>query len=162
MMGAHVSTLMVVALLHFCSPIPALNAVAPSDGIAVTQNKPYGGGPRRTLDVYAPRDARSAPVVVFFYGGGWETGSKAMYRFVGAALAARDVVVVIPDYRLHPEVRFPAFMDDAAAAVAWTRANAADFGGDPRRLFLMGHSAGGHIAALLALDPEYLQSVGMA
>ena len=99
---------------------------------------------------------------MFFYGGGWSSGSKAMYRFVGAGLAARGILVVIPDYRLYPEVRFPAFMDDAAAAVAWARANAAKYGGDPHRLFLMGHSAGGQIAALLALDPSYLGSVGLA
>jgi acetyl esterase/lipase len=85
-----------------------------------------------------------------------------MYRFVGAALAARGVMTVIPDYRLYPEVRFPAFMNDAAAAVAWTNANAARFGGDPHRLFLMGHSAGAQIAALLALDGSYLRADGLS
>jgi acetyl esterase/lipase len=84
-----------------------------------------------------------------------------MYRFLGASLAARGVVVVIPDYRLHPAVRFPAFMDDGAAAVAWAHMNAARFGGDPSRLFLMGHSAGAQIATLLALDPEYLRAAGL-
>ena len=156
-------TLMVVLLLHFCSPTAALNALAPRDGIALTRDIAYADGPRRTLDVYAPRPAAPPlPVLVFFYGGGWTSGAKEMYRFVGAGLAARGLVVVIPDYRLYSDVRFPAFMDDAAAAVAWTHANAATFGGDPHRLFLMGHSAGGQIAALLALDAGFLRSVGLS
>jgi acetyl esterase/lipase len=162
-MGAQPAVLLTVLLLHFCSPIMALNAMAPRDGITVTQGIAYAEGPRHELDVFRPtHGAMSAPTVVFFYGGGWETGDRAMYRFVGAALAARGVVVVIPDYRLHPAVQFPAFMDDAAAAVAWVHANAARFGGDPHRLFLMGHSAGAQIATLLALDPEYLRAAGLA
>src|SRR5580692_7121358 len=107
-----------------CSPAALLNAIAPRDGVTITRDLEYQDGPRHRLDVYAPA-AAAAPVVVFFYGGGWESGSKDMYRFVGAALAARGVMVVIPDYRVYPEVRFPAFMNDAAAAVAWTHANAA-------------------------------------
>jgi acetyl esterase/lipase len=155
--------LLAVLLMHMCSPVGTLNALAPMGAVSVVRDLPYAAGPRHGLDVYAPRQPiAGAPVLVFFYGGGWETGAKAMYRFVGASLAQRGVVVVIPDYRLHPAVRFPAFMDDAAAAVAWTRANAARFGGDPHRLFLMGHSAGGQIAALLALAPDYLASVHLS
>jgi acetyl esterase/lipase len=160
-MSTPVTTLLAVLLLHACSPIGALNALAPRDGISVTRDIAYAEGPRHTLDVYAPRHGVRAPVVVFFYGGGWQTGDRAMYRFVGAALAARGVMVVIPDYRLHPEVRFPGFMEDGAAAVAWAYHNAARFGGDPRRLFLMGHSAGAHIATLLALDRAYLRAAGL-
>jgi acetyl esterase/lipase len=150
-------------LLTACSPTAVLNAMAPRDGVTVTRDVAYADGARGTLDIYAPRaSAAPAPVVVFFYGGGWVSGSKNMYRFVGATLAARGVMTVIPDYRLYPQVRFPAFMQDAAAAVAWTRANAARFGADPNRLFLMGHSAGGQIAALLALDGSYLRADGMS
>src|ERR1700744_331044 len=96
-------------LLSACSPTAVLNAVAPRDGVTLTRDVPYADGSRHTLDVYAPRAtaAAAAPVLVFFYGGGWEAGSKDMYRFVGAALAARGVVAVIPDYRLYPQVRFP-------------------------------------------------------
>ncbi len=156
------ATLLTVLLLHFCSPIGMLNAVAPLDGITVEQGIAYAEGPRHKLDVYGPTHGNvAAPVIVFLYGGGWETGDRAMYRFLGAALAAHGAVVFIPDYRLHPAVQFPAFMDDGAAAVAWAHANATRFGGDPHRLFLMGHSAGAQIAALLALDPEYLQAVGL-
>jgi acetyl esterase/lipase len=136
-----------------------LNALAPSDGVTVTRDIAYQDGPRHALDVYAPQSASMpAPIVVFFYGGGWVAGSKEMYRFVGAALAARGVMTVIPDYRVYPEVRFPAFMQDAAAAVAWAHANASRFGGDSQRIFLMGHSAGGQIVALLALDASYLSA----
>jgi acetyl esterase/lipase len=160
--GFHAAILLML-LISACSPTAVLNALAPRDGIAVTSDIPYGDGPRHTLDVYAPRMAAGpTPVVVFFYGGNWDSGAKAMYRFVGAALAARGVLTVIPDYRLYPQVRFPDFMYDAAAAVAWTRANAARFGGDPHRLFLMGHSAGAQIATLVALDASYLRSVDMS
>ncbi len=163
MLRASPVTLLVVLLLHFCSPTPALNALAPHDGLTLTGDIAYADGPRHTLDVYAPRPAATpAPVLVFFYGGGWSSGAKAMYRFIGAAMAARGMLVVIPDYRLHPEVSFPAFMDDMVAAVAWAHANAAKFGGDPHRLFLMGHSAGGQIAALLALDAGYLRSAALS
>lgn len=146
-----------------CSPVAALNALAPSRGI-VEQTAAYLPGPRHDLDVYAPEPGTrpaDLPVVVFFYGGGWEDGDRGMYRFVGAELAAHGIVAVIPDYRLYPDVVFPAFMQDAAQAVAWARAHAAAFGGDPHRLFLMGHSAGGQIATLLALDGEYLKAAGV-
>jgi acetyl esterase/lipase len=160
-MTTKVTTLLAVLVLHFCSPIPALNALAPREAVSLSQDIAYAEGPRHRLDVYTPRHGdTAAPIVVFFYGGGWETGDRAMYRFVGAALAAHGVMVVIPDYRLHPEVQFPAFMQDGAAAVAWAHANATRFGGDPRRLFLMGHSAGAQIATLLALDPTYLRAAG--
>jgi acetyl esterase/lipase len=143
-----------------CSPTAILNVLAPRGGVTPTRDIAYAGGPRHRLDVYAPRPGVvPAPVIVFFYGGGWVSGSKAMYRFVGATLAARGALVVIPDYRLYPQVRFPAFVQDAAAAVAWTRANISRFGGDSHQLFLMGHSAGAQIATLLALDDAYLRSV---
>jgi acetyl esterase/lipase len=154
---------MLILPLSACSPTSVLNAMAPRGSVTVTHDVAYADGARRTLDVYAPRASGApAPVAVFFYGGGWETGSKDMYRFVGATLAARGVITVIPDYRLYPRVRFPAFMRDAAEAVAWTRSNAGRFGGDANRLFLIGHSAGGQIATLLALDDSYLRADGMA
>ena len=129
----------------------------------IAQDLAYGATPRLKLDIYAPatRDKEQFAIVVFFYGGGWESGDRSLYRFVGASLAAQGVVTVVPDYRVYPEVRFPAFMDDAAQAVAWAHAHAADFGGDPQRLFLMGHSAGGQIATLLALDGRYLRNAGI-
>lgn len=137
------------------SPLRALNAFAPGD-FQVTHDIAYGPGPRELLDIYAPRHATGAPVVVFFYGGSWQWGSRAIYRFVGAALASHGVVTVIPDYRVYPETVFPGFLADAAAAVSWAHAHAVRFGGDPDRLFLMGHSAGAYIAAMLTLDPTWL------
>jgi acetyl esterase/lipase len=162
MRGLPATIMPLVLALSACSPTAVLNAIAPRDGVTVTRDVAYQDGSRHRLDVYAPLpSATPAPVVVFFYGGGWESGSKEMYRFVGAALAARGVMTVIPDYRLYPEVRFPAFMEDAAAAVAWAHDNATRLGGDPHRLFLMGHSAGGQIATLLALDGSYLRAAGL-
>lgn len=108
------------------------------------------------LDVYTPAHATHAPVVVFFYGGTWVRGEREWYRFVGTALAAHGVVTVIPDYRKYPQVTLDGFMQDAASAVAWTHAHAAELGGAPDDVFVMGHSAGGQIAALLATDPEWL------
>lgn len=117
----------------------------------------YGEKARQRLDVYSPR-AADRPIVVFFYGGSWSMGQRSQYAFVGAALAAHGYVTVIPDYRLYPEVRFPEFMQDGAQAVAWTQQHAREFGGDPDRIVLMGHSAGAHLAALLALNDAYLES----
>jgi acetyl esterase/lipase len=130
--------------------------------IAFTRSIAYAKGARHTLDVCRPKTATAAPVVVFFYGGGWRSGSKAMYRYVAKALARRGYVAVVPDYRMYPEVRYPDFLDDGARAVRWAKDNAHKFGGDPEKLFLMGHSAGAHIAAMLAIDASWLEKVGLA
>jgi len=122
----------------------------------------YGEDSRQRLDVFSPKNAQGSPVVVFFYGGSWTMGRKSQYAFVGAALAARGYVTVIPDYRLYPEVKFPAFVQDGAKAVAWVERHAREFGGDPDRIVLMGHSAGAHTAALLALDGAYLEREGVS
>jgi acetyl esterase/lipase len=124
---------------------------------------PYADGERHKLDVYRPRGAAGAgaPVIVFFYGGSWQSGAKGTYRLLAATLAGRGYVVVVPDYRLYPEVRFPDFLTDGAKALRWTRYNIAAFHGDARRLFVMGHSAGAYIAAMLALDGEWLKEDGL-
>jgi acetyl esterase/lipase len=115
-----------------------------------------------SLDVYRPRaGAGSAPVLVFFYGGSWERGARAQYRFVGRRLAEQGVLVVVPDYRKAPQPSFPGFMHDAADAVRWAREHAAEWGGDTSRLFLGGHSAGAQIAALLGTDARYLDARGL-
>ena len=124
----------------------------------------YGKAPRQRLDVYAPENRPGAvrPVIVYFYGGSWQAGQRTDARGIARALAARGVVTVTPDYRVYPETIFPGFVDDAAAAVRWTRDHASQYGGDPRRIIVMGHSAGAHIAALLATDPRYLAAHGMS
>jgi acetyl esterase/lipase len=127
----------------------------------------YGAHSRQRLDVYRPKDhgdqgnrGGARPIVVFWYGGSWERGRKEQYRFVGAALAEAGYVAVMPDYRVYPEVRFPQFIDDGAAALAWVARHAAEIGGDPRRIYLAGHSAGAHIAAMLAYDATRLAAAG--
>ena len=137
----------------------AVNARQPKGDTVAHQGIPFQGD--LSLDVYSPKDASHAPVVVFFYGGSWSSGKRQWYRWVGESLAARGMVVVIPDYRTWPKARLDGFMDDAAHAVAWSKTQVAGYGGDPSRMFIMGHSAGAHIAALLATDKRWLNSVGM-
>lgn len=121
----------------------------------------YGTDPRQRLDIIEPRGRGRHPVVIFWYGGSWSEGRKADYRFVGVALAERGIVAVIPDYRLYPEVTFPAFEEDGANAVAWVERHIQAYGGDPHHLVLMGHSAGGHTAAFLAFNHEFLRRFGV-
>src|ERR1700730_6764996 len=125
---------------------------------------PYGADPQQRLDVYVPRRVSAAPrpVVVFWHGGRWKFGDKADYRFVGAALAELGYVAVLPNYRHYPSVKLPGFMEDAARASRWASENAAEFGADAGRLYVMGHSAGAHMAALVTLDPRYFAAAGQA
>ncbi|MEQ8815668.1 MAG: alpha/beta hydrolase [Thalassobaculum sp.] len=155
--------LLALALLPACSGADLLNALVPDEGYRVIRDLRYAAGPRRGADVYIPDGAdpgSPAPVVVFLYGGGWHSGSRDDYRFVGEALASRGFVAVIPDYRLYPEVRWPAFLEDSAAAVAWTRAGADGNLRPGRPVLLAGHSAGAYNAAMLTLDPQWLAAVG--
>jgi acetyl esterase/lipase len=139
-----------------------LNAVEPKFGVVTTHDVIYRPGPRGGLDVYRPRQANgSTPVVVFLYGGGWDQGAKADYAFIGDALASKGFVAFIPDYRLYPEVRWPAFLQDNANAIRWVHDHAAEFGGDPGKLFLVGHSAGAYNAVMLSLDRRWLAAVGL-
>ena len=145
-----------------CSATTLLNALVSVGQLDVRNAVAYGEHPRQKLDVYVPRAAAPGPrpLVIFFYGGSWQTGERGQYLFVAEAIASLGAVAVVPDYRVYPEVVFPAFLDDAAMAVAWSRKHAREFGADPDHVFLMGHSAGAHIAAMLALDPQYLERVG--
>jgi acetyl esterase/lipase len=157
--------LLAAPLLAACSPLRAISALSSTAHLEATQGVAYGAHPRQQLDLYVPERNgadTAAPIVVFFYGGAWQRGNRADYAFVGSFLAAQGIIAVIPDYRLYPEVGFPDFVHDGAAAVAWVTRNIADFGGDPSRIVLMGHSAGAHIAALLALDAHYLEQAGVS
>lgn len=152
------------ALLSGCSGAAVLNAVAGKDHQG-RQDIAYGSDPRQKLDVYQPLAGKRPappPVVVFFYGGSWSRGERADYRFVGEALASAGAVVVIPDYRLSPGVRYPEFVRDSAAAVAWAFDHAAELGGSPDNVVVMGHSAGGYNAAMVALDRRWLDAAGLA
>ncbi|MGY2266316.1 alpha/beta hydrolase [Pseudomonas sp. SDO5561_S422] len=158
-----VFTLAIATLLAACSPIKVLNALTPTSTFTKTSAIAYGDDPRQKLDIYRPVTALpDAPVVVFFYGGSWNSGSKDDYGFVGEALASRGIVVVIADYRLYPQVRYPRFLQDGAQAVAWAYQHSAEYGGDPRKLYVMGHSSGAYNAAMLALDPQWLAGVGLS
>lgn len=148
-------------LLAACSGQFWVNTLVPRWGYDRHSDIAYGDQPRQQLDIYTPdKPAAGRPVVVFFYGGSWQTGNKDGYRFVGEALASRGITAVLPDYRLYPQVKFPTFVDDGAAAVAWTRAHIADYGGNACHLFVAGHSAGAHIAAMLATNATYLDDAG--
>ena len=126
------------------------------DGVA------YGDGARNKLDIYAPEQRGApAPVVFFIYGGGWSRGERAEYEFVGRALASRGFVAVIADYRLYPEAVYPDFLEDGARALRWVQDNIANYGGDPNRLFLSGHSAGAYNAVMQALDPSFRAEFGV-
>jgi acetyl esterase/lipase len=154
----------VAALAAACSPVRAYNslALARAGDVQVTRDIAFGDHPRLKLDVYAPRAAPGLrPVLVFLYGGSWNSGDKSIYPFAGAAFADKGFVTVIPDYRLVPEVRYPAFLQDSARAVRWARDNARRFGGDPERIVLVGHSAGAYNAAMLALDHRWLSEAGL-
>lgn len=149
--------------LAACSPLVLVDALVPDTGYQRDTGISYGPEARQKLDVYRPAGPlRSKTAIVFLYGGSWKTGTRRNYRFVGQTLASRGYLVVIPDYRVYPEVRFPLFVEDAAAAVAWVHREIAARGGDPDRIVVAGHSAGAHIAALVALDRRYLRTAGVS
>ena len=156
-----VSRLALASLVAGCKRIDVLNALVPSNDVSLTRDVAYGAEPRQRLDIYQPSgkgDAR--PIVVFLYGGGWREGEKADYPFVAEPLARSGFVVVVPDYRLYPQVQFPVFVQDCAQAVAWSLAHAGSLGGHPAALSVVGHSAGAYNAAMLALDPAWLREAG--
>jgi acetyl esterase/lipase len=135
------------------------NLPAHFSDIEIKRNVPFDPAEKLALDIYRPKHASGPlPVIVFFYGGRWTYGERGEYTFAGATLAKLGYVVVIPDYRKYPAVKFPAFVEDGAASVSWVRANIASYGGIPDQIFLAGHSAGAHIGALLASDRHYLKA----
>ena len=161
-----------VALTAACSPLRVFNALVPESGFQTTHDISFAENPRNKLDLYTPRASDTPntassragarkPVVVFFYGGAWDSGDKSSYLFAAEALTSKGYVVVIPDYRLYPEVIFPTYMADAALAVKWTFDHIAQHGGDPANVFVMGHSAGAQLAALVAYDGKYLDRIGV-
>ena len=127
----------------------------------VTTDVAYGDLERQKLDLYLPAEAKSdAPVLVFFYGGSWQEGAKGDLRETAESLVAAGMIVAAPDYRLYPQVAFPAFVEDCAAAVARVRAMLGKIDGR-HRLFIGGHSAGAFNAAMLAADKHYLADAGV-
>ncbi len=150
---------MTLSLLAACSGTSVLNTLNNANGYRSEQDVAYGDHPRHKLDIYHPRENDRQCLVVFVYGGSWEEGSKGDYGFVGAALARRGYTVVIPDYRLYPEVTFPAFVEDIALALASEPVQGL---AASRQRVMMGHSAGAMQAGLVSYDPRYLQAVGLS
>lgn len=159
--------LIVAALFPMLSAcVSSLNHLAAGHDLTVAHDVKYGSDARQGMDVYTLRNAephagKGRPMVVFLYGGSWQEGNKESYAFVAAALTRHGYVTFVPDYRVYPQARYPDFVDDAAHAVAYARAHAAQYGADPSRLFLVGHSAGSYMVAMLALDPRWLGAVGL-
>ena len=147
-----------------CAPLALINGLVPGDTYRAERGIAYGPLERQRLDLYLPAasatDPAGAPVIVFFYGGNWNSGARGDYLFAGEAFASQGFVTVLADYRLYPEVKFPDFLNDSARAFAWVEKNIARFGGDPRRIVLAGHSAGAYNAAMLAFNPAYLRAAG--
>jgi acetyl esterase/lipase len=152
-----IASLLMVILLSACSALQVISSTSPSSHYQKTEGIRYSEGERGRLDLYEPKAlSPDAPTVVFFYGGGWRNGSRGKYEFVASALTRAGFRVVIPDYRIYPEVQFPEFMIDGARAVAWTERFLEESGATVTEIYLMGHSAGAQIAALLATDRRYL------
>lgn len=156
---------LVGSLAAACSPLGMLNTLGPRDrGVRrVARDLEYGPNSRQRFDIYAPSaesPTSPLPALVFFYGGGWDSGSRDLYGWAAQALAAQGFVVAVPDYRLVPEVLFPVFIQDAAAATARVADVVAQYGGDPDRLGVIGHSAGAHLAMMITLDRRYMEAVG--
>ena len=145
-------------------PLAAIDLLTPHSGTRAFADLTYGPHGGQRLDLYLPDGvATSAPksAVVFFHGGRWSFGRKEEYRFVAQALGARGHAVAVCDYRKYPAVRFPAFVEDGAAAIAWALRHLPRYGIDPGLIFLMGHSAGAHIAALATMDQRYGSALGI-
>ena len=157
------SLLLLVGLLSLsaCTAvgIKVANAPVPFFDGNIVRDIVFDEESTQTLDIYIPDQATEErlPVVIFFYGGRWTNGEKEDFAFVGTALAEKGFIVVIPDYRKYPDVRFPTFVEDGADAVSWVHENIEDYRGKPDMLFLSGHSSGAHIASLLIVDERYLK-----
>lgn len=148
--------------------LDVINKIIPATGLRVTRNVPFGLHPRQKMDIYRPAAknctgslGEALPVIVYIYGGLWQFGDRHDYEFLAGTLARQGFVVVVPDYRIFPDVIFPRFFDDKAAAVAWVLRNIATFGGDEEAVFLMGHSSGAYDVVMLALDATYLADAGV-
>lgn len=151
------------ALAVDCSPLELINDYGPQDDRArrLAHDLRYGEHPRQRLDLWGPTLDPDGPhpILVFFRGGAWRDRDRQSYVCAARALAARGFLVAVPDYRLIPEVRFPAFIEDAAASAAFVSRIATRFGGDASRLGVLGHSAGAYLSTMVALDRRYMISV---
>ncbi len=160
----HLIPVLMLLVTSSCTQVAftAVNLPSRFDDMVVVQDVAYGPEPLQKLDIYMPAGARDQPfdVIVFLYGGRWTSGTKQDYRFVGATFTDRNFVVVVPDCRKYPQVRFPDFVEDGAKALAWVYDHVGEYHGNPERIHIAGHSSGAHIGALLAADARYLAQEG--
>ena len=140
---------------------PAIHLFAEQEVNVVSDIAYYEGADadakKHKLDIYTPKGLKDFPVVFFIHGGTWSSGDRKMYGNMGQMFASQGIGVVVISYRLSPAVTHPAHIEDVARAFAWTHANIAKYGGRADRIFVAGHSAGGHLTSLLAANPEYLK-----
>lgn len=149
------------AALTACNPVGTLNRTTSLSGLTVTHNLHYGPDPRNVLDIYAPQGVANKAVVLFIHGGSWENGSKDEYVFVGESLARAGYVTAVMSYRLAPQHPYPDYVIDAASALKWLQDNAAQYGGNGQRLYVVGHSAGAFNAVDVVDDGSFLSDAGV-
>jgi acetyl esterase/lipase len=159
------SSVLVLALAGAFSfaPLQTFNVLVPKDpGVErVAQDVAYGADQRQRFDVYRPQQAGSHPLLVFVYGGGWQFGSKEHYEFAARAYAAQGFVVAVPDYRIVPNVVYPAFVEDIASAIAAAQREGKRFNADVSRTYLVGHSAGAYNVTQAVMKPGFLEAAGV-
>ncbi len=166
-LSKHLSTFllnMFAVLSTACSPVKLLNSVIPTDGYDLKEDIAYGELARQKLDIYIPKETstQKMPIVLFYYGGGWDSGKKTDYLFAAEAFTSKGYVTVIPDYRVFPEVKFPEFMQDPVSAAKWVKTHINEYGGDSDNVFIVGHSAGAHIGMMMNINTQYLQTVDLS
>jgi acetyl esterase/lipase len=154
------TSIILTAFLFSCTSLQfaLVNASLVSYEGEIVKDVSYGEHQRQALDIYIPKvEQESFPVVVFFHGGRWTEGSKEQYKFVGMTLSNMGYVVVLPNTRLYPEVKFPVFAQDAAKSLAWVYDNISQYKGN-QNLFVSGHSSGAHLGALIVADASFLDA----
>ena len=155
----------VACISSACSPIKVLNSLVPENGYELVSAVEYGTNARQKLDIYLPKATEKSTalkkVIIFYYGGNWDSGEREDYKFAAEALVNHGYIVVIPDYRIYPEVLFPALMADPVSAAKWVKTNIKKYNGDANKVFLAGHSAGAHMAVMMAINPEYLAEASL-
>ncbi len=155
--------LIIGGLSYQFAALEIFNLLMPKDAgsTRIARDVAYGDDARQRLDIYAPTTGSGPwPVIIFVHGGSWSTGNKNPYEFAGRALAAQGFITLVPNYRLHPDHQFPAFVEDAARSIDWATRHANAYGGDQSRIFVTGHSAGAYNAALAILDKHCLADLG--
>jgi len=154
-----------IPFLFSFDPISFINIISPSNHYGKKTDIAYGEFERQKLDIYIPNYLeevnKNSTVVVYFHGGGWEFGDKKKYKFIASRLTKEGYIVIIPNYRVYPNAVFPAFVEDAALAVAWIKKNLNNYAIHTKNIYLMGHSAGAHIASLLTSDKRYFDRAGV-